>query len=196
QLADLRIEAGGVAHDLEAHAVGVELLHLARERGLEQFHQQRHFLRRAAPVLGTEGEQREELDAALGAGAHRGAHGVGAGAMAGHARQQPRLRPAAVAVHDDRDVPRHVAGGGNLPGAALRAHMARSSASFCCSILSMVWMCRSVAFCTSSCARRSSFSDTSFFFSASFSWLLASRRWLRMAILAFSASCFTTLISS
>jgi hypothetical protein len=34
------------------------------------------------------------------------ARGFHAGAVPGHARQVPALRPAAVAIHDDRDMPR------------------------------------------------------------------------------------------
>ena len=90
-------------------------------------------------------------------------------AMRGRRR---RCRPAAVAVHDDGDVPRHVAGLRNFlrgAGLAAAAHTAISSFSLSCSSLSISAMCRSVSFCISSCARRSSFSEISFFFSASFS---------------------------
>ncbi len=43
-------------------------------------------------------------EADLARGAHHVAHGVGALAVALHARQAAQLGPAAVAVHDDGDV--------------------------------------------------------------------------------------------
>jgi len=53
-----------------------------------------------------------------------------------------------------------------------------------------------VSFCTSSCARCSSSSDTDLSFSIFFRCSFASRRTLRMATRAFSASWRTTLIRS
>jgi hypothetical protein len=44
-------------------------------------------------------------------------------AVAGDARQQPLLRPASVAVHDDRDVARHVA-----PSGTSRVELVRPAA--------------------------------------------------------------------
>src|SRR5688572_18570152 len=197
QLADLGAEALDITHDFQTHAVRVQLFDLVLKRAFEKLHEERHFLGGAAPVLRTEGEERKVLDAALAAGAHRGAHRFCAAAVAGDARQAPTPRPAPVAIHDDGDVARHVtrvrnAGG----GAGFPAHTAISSFSLSASRRSMSAMCRSVIFCISSSARRSSFSEISCFFSASFRWWIASRRRFRTATRAFSASCFTTLMSS
>src|SRR5712664_488366 len=196
QAANLAGEAPRIADHPQPHAAAMQLLHLVRKRCLEQLHQERDLVGRTAPVFGAEGEQRQVLDAALGAGAHRGAHRLDTAAVAGDARQVLALGPATVAVHDDRDMARYRARGRNGLGRARLGHTAISSASFCCSSLSMSAICRSVIFCTSSCARRSSFSETSFFLSASLRWWIASRRRLRTATRAFSASCRTTLISS
>src|SRR2546421_2809159 len=196
QQADLRIEAPDVAHHLEADAVAMHALELAGERGLEELHQQRHLLGRPAPVLGAEGEQRQIFNAAFGAVLHRDAHRFEAAAVAGNARQHAAACPAPVAIEDDGDVARHVAVRRNLLRRAGVLHTAISSFSFSCSSRSMSAMCLSVIFCTSSCARRSSFSETSCFLSASFKWWMASRRRLRTATRAFSASWRTTLISS
>ena len=73
----------------------------------EQLHQQADLFRRAAPVLGTEGEQRQVFDAALETGAHHLAHRLDTPVMPGDARHKALLRPAPVAVHDDRDMARH-----------------------------------------------------------------------------------------
>ena len=64
------------------------------------------------------------------------------------------------------------------------------------STLSISAMKRSVSFCTSVCARRSSSSATSLSFSSFFRCSFASRRTLRTATRASSASWRTTLISS
>src|SRR4051812_8851893 len=202
QPADLRIEATQIAHHLEPHAVAMQLFHLVGEGALEELHEQRHFLRRTAPVLRAEREQGQVFDAPLRARLDRRPHRLDAALVAGEARQMPAFRPASVAIHDDRHVAwhgavlRHLACGARVRRFLACAHMDISSFSFSCSSLSISPMCLSVAFCTSSCARRSSFSETSFFFSASLRCWMASRRRLRTATRAFSASCFTTLISS
>src|SRR5712664_3063038 len=164
--------------------------------GIADHLQPRHLVGRTPPVLGTECEQRQVFDAPLDTGAHGFAHRLHAAPVPRDARQPPALRPAPVAVHDDRHMAWHCAVPGDLLRRADVHHTASSSVSFCCSSLSISAIFRSVIFCTSSWARRSSFSETSFFFRPSFSEWIASRRRLRTAIRAFSASCFTTLISS
>src|SRR5688500_7096745 len=145
QRADLGGEALRVADHLEAHAAGEQLGGLVLQSGADQLHQQPHFLGRTAPVLGADGEQREVGNAAVDAGAYRGAHRLRAAPVAGDARQAPAARPAAVAVHDDGDVTRHRAMRRDLEGRARRgarfAHTAISSFSFSCSSLSMsaIW---------------------------------------------------------
>ena len=65
-----------------------------------------NFVLRALPVLDGEGVEREDADAEAGGGLDGVAHGLGAGTVAFHARQMTLRGPAAVAVHDDRDVRR------------------------------------------------------------------------------------------
>jgi hypothetical protein len=87
----------------------VQFVHLLLERGEEQLHQELHFVRRTPPVLAAEGEKREVLDALVHTRLHGRAHGLEAALVTGHAREETLLRPASVAVHDDRDVARDVA---------------------------------------------------------------------------------------
>jgi hypothetical protein len=97
----------------------VELLHLAAEHLEEQLHQHVHLVGRTAPVLAGECKQGERPDAA----AHRvldgGTHRLDAGAMTRGARQVAALCPAAIAVHDHRDVARDC--GGNIVGRCCHA---------------------------------------------------------------------------
>src|SRR3546814_17672510 len=60
------------------------------------------------PVFGTEGVERHRLDTEVARRAHDGAHRLDAGLVAGDARKQALLGPAAVAVHDDSDMARAV----------------------------------------------------------------------------------------
>ena len=64
------------------------------------------LLGRARPVLDREGIDREIVDAELDRGAHRPAQRLDAAPVALEARQAARRRPAAVAVHDQRDMTR------------------------------------------------------------------------------------------
>src|SRR5690554_2818485 len=84
---DRRIEARQVADDTETHAVLVQAPHLVLQRAHEQLHQERDFLGRTAPVLGTEGEQGQVVDAAFHARADHRAHGLDAATVARDARQ-------------------------------------------------------------------------------------------------------------
>src|SRR6185436_4853936 len=154
---------------LEADAVGVELRHFLLERAQKEVHQDRDLLGGAAPVLAREREQRQVFDVALDAGEDDRPHG---------------LHPAAVAVHDDRDVTGHggrcgyfargarehgVAEGGGFGAswsARGRSQITIRSASFAESTLSTSAMKRSVSFCTSVCACRSSSSATAWSFSS------------------------------
>src|SRR3546814_1810344 len=64
------------------------------------------LLLRPRPVLRREAEQSKMGDAELERGLHRAPHTLHALAMTLGARQSPIACPAAVAVHDDGDVPR------------------------------------------------------------------------------------------
>src|SRR6185503_3548188 len=130
-------------------------------------------------------------------GLDRLAHRFHALAVAGHARQEALLRPAAVAVHDDRDVPRHAGHLGDHLGRGVElAHTAIRSFSLSATSLSMSAIALSVIFWISASARLSSSSLTSCFLARSLMWVMASRRMLRTATLAFSPSCFTILVIS
>ena len=106
EIAYAPVEARRVADDLEADAVGMQLRDLLLERTREEIHQDRDFIGGPAPVLAREREERQVFDALLDCRTHRGAHRFDALAMSGDAREQPLVRPAAVAVHDDGDMSR------------------------------------------------------------------------------------------
>ena len=69
-------------------------------------HQRGHFAARAFPVFNREGIKRQNRNAKLGRTLHHLSHGVDTGTMPSDARQAPLSGPAAIAVHDDRDVGR------------------------------------------------------------------------------------------
>ena len=91
---------------LHLDAVGVELGEIVADEPLEQPHQHRHFLWRAAPVFRRKAVDGQELHVVLDRRANGPADRLDAPPMAFEPRQPARLRPAAVAVHDDRDVGR------------------------------------------------------------------------------------------
>ncbi len=93
-----------VADESDAHLVLVEIGDLAIERVHEQAHQCGDFIRRTLPVLAGECEDGERFDAALRALLDRRTHARDAFLVAGRTRQATGVRPAPVAVHDDRDV--------------------------------------------------------------------------------------------
>ena len=74
---------------------------------LEQVHQEIELVLRPLPVLARQAIERELLDAQPGAFLGDAADAGHAAAMPFDPRQPLPLRPAAVAVHDDGDVPRH-----------------------------------------------------------------------------------------
>ena len=91
--------------------MGVKRMLLLMQRGqlfpevlLEQHHQRRHFVARALPVLDREGVERHDAELEAGRGLDDLAYRGDAGAVPLDARQAARTRPAAVAVHDHRDV--------------------------------------------------------------------------------------------
>src|SRR5205814_342724 len=143
-------EIAALADEPEPHPLLVQLLELALERLDEQAHQTPHLVRGPSPVLAREGEERERLDVAPRALLDAHAHGLEPRAVPGRTRQSARGRPAAVAVHGDRDVPRYGLCGGGVHQTCM------TSFSFAASSASMSAMCLSVSFCTSVSARRSS----------------------------------------
>eukprot|EP01139_Manchomonas_bermudensis_P005822 Amastigsp_a175776_3.p1 type:complete len:251 gc:universal Amastigsp_a175776_3:890-138(-) len=184
---------------MQLHAVGLEGRHLARQRQRQQFHQAGDFLGGAVPVLGREGKHRQHGDAARHAGLDTTAQGAHALLVAGHTRQKTLARPAAVAIHHDGHVVGNLggAGGGHVSNQRRGADQtAMMSCSLAATSLSTSAMNRSVDFCTSSCARRSSSSEASLSLTSFLTPSLASRRRLRIATLACSPSARTTLVSS
>src|SRR5580658_1070570 len=181
-------EALALADETHAHPTAVELAHLAVDRLDEQGHQTQDLLGRAAPVLARKREQRERLDAALrtflDAHAHRGEPRL----VSGGAGESTRRRPAAIAVHDDGDVARQ--------DLRLRHHTCMTSFSLAASSESISATCLSVSFCTSCSARRSSSCETCFSLSWCLMSFMTSRRTLRTATRAFSASWRSTLVIS
>src|SRR5512139_832872 len=207
-IADQGLDALGktrqFTNDPEANVVFVEPRNLVFQRAHEQFHQQADFFLRAPPVFGTEREYREMGHPTLGAGADHSAQRLNPLAMPRHTRHQPVFCPAPIAVHDDRDVPgdsfvcrnRLLLADRHAVYARLTAQTASRSFSLSASILSISPMNLSVSFCTSSWVRRSSSSVAVLALTMSLSAALASRRMLRTATRAPSASLRTTLIRS
>ena len=114
--------------EADANALRAELGRLAADRRLEQTEQAGDLVVRAGPVLATEGVQRHDRDAAADGVAEERPDGLDAGRVTIELRQVAEARPAAVAVHDDGDVPwqlvrweeRSLAGGAGRAGTALR----------------------------------------------------------------------------
>ena len=77
---------------------------------MEQGHEEVEFGLRAFPVVHAEAVQRELAEAQAATFLDGAAHALHAAAVALDARQAALLRPAAVAVHDDGDVPRQPGG--------------------------------------------------------------------------------------
>ena len=69
-------------------------------------HQRLNFVTRAFPVLGRKSVESQGPESQSRTGIDCGAHGLDSRAMAGDARLAAPGRPAAVAVHYDRYVPR------------------------------------------------------------------------------------------
>jgi hypothetical protein len=93
-----------VAVHVHLDALPLELRRLALHVCLQQTHERVHLALRAIPVLGGEGEQREDGHAGLDAPFDDLADRRHAGGVTLVARQAAGARPATVAVHDDGDV--------------------------------------------------------------------------------------------
>jgi hypothetical protein len=105
---DRRAERRAVADEFQAHAIAMQIADFLPEGVEEQFHEQTDLVRRPAPVLAGEREQREIGDGAPRAVLDHPANHLDAGSVARGTRQAARARPPAVAVHDDRDMLRRV----------------------------------------------------------------------------------------
>jgi len=127
-------ETLAAAGDEDADSALVDLRELALERDLEEPHQAAYLSPRSPPVLGREGIDREDLHAELVARVHRALDRLDPRPVAVVDRAAPRAGPAAVAVHDDRDVMRDALG---RHGGKTLAQTAMISCSFWCTSASM-----------------------------------------------------------
>jgi hypothetical protein len=98
------------ADDAEADAVRDQRRGLAADRLLEQRHERADLLAGALPVLGGEAVEGDVLDAAVAGRADRPADRLDALAVARDDREVAAAGPAAIAIHDDRDVARYGSG--------------------------------------------------------------------------------------
>ena len=103
---DVGVEAVAVADEAQPHALALQLGDLVAQVMAQQAGEVEDLAGGAAPVLAAEGVQREPADAVADRRLDGAANRLGAGAMAGDARQAARRGPAAVAVHDDGDMAR------------------------------------------------------------------------------------------
>ena len=172
-LDEIRTEGRIIPDQLEPNLLLLEGLELALQIEAHEGGQVGDLFGAASPVLRRESIERQHLDAVVGGGLERAAHGLGAGAMACNARKPPLLRPAPVAVHDDGDVPRHGARDRLTPvqslcalGGGSRAHLPRISFSLDAAASSTSLIVSSVSFCTSCSSRLRSSSLMSCFFSS------------------------------
>ena len=92
----------------DPHALGLQLGGLASHGRLEQAEQAGDLVVGASPVLAAERVQGQDTDAATDRVTEHAADRFDTGAMAIELGQLPLARPAAIAVHDDRDVARQV----------------------------------------------------------------------------------------
>ena len=83
---------------------------------LEEMHQQTQLAPRPLPVLAAEAIQRQLLDPQAAAFLDEQAHALDTAPVPLDAGESAGLRPAAVAVHDDGDMPRQSIGAQALGG--------------------------------------------------------------------------------
>ena len=97
-LLDLLAQAGGelffAPQVADGDAVLVQRRRLTADDFFQNVHQAAHLVDRAAPVLGREGVEGQDLDADIEAGAHRAPHVLGTGAVPGQARQTALRAPS------------------------------------------------------------------------------------------------------
>jgi len=95
------------AEKTHADVVALDERHFFADIFTQELHQEISFDFGAAPVLNGKSVQRQSFDVEPRASFNGGAGGLGAVAVAGDSRKMAALRPAAVAVHDDRHVAWH-----------------------------------------------------------------------------------------
>ena len=105
-VADVRAQPLALPDDTEPDVVLEEQLELAAQIVLQQPHERGDLGVRALPVLDRERVQREHGNPEARRGLDRGSYGLRAGTVPFDTWKMPGRRPAAVAVHDDRDVAR------------------------------------------------------------------------------------------
>ena len=165
--------------------------------------------RRPRPVLGRERVDGQRLDAEVDGRLDGPAERARAGAVALGDRQAAGRRPAAVAVHDDRDRARNVRTSGERPARRQEraVHSASAFGGRSSDLHDLGLFVLAAARRSASCARRSasarcssarcsSSAPTSPLSTSSLRWWIASRRTLRTATRPSSAMWRTTLTSS
>src|SRR5687768_5986231 len=99
-------QAVAAPNDGETHSVLLERRRFRGEVPVKESHERRDLTGWTLPVVGREREQRQRAHAEAWRALDDASDGVGARAMPGGASQAARGRPAAVAIHNDRDVQR------------------------------------------------------------------------------------------
>jgi hypothetical protein len=89
------------------HAVLVQLDKVVTNKAPQQPHKITDLGFRARPILGTERKDGQDFDADVSGGSHRSAQRFDSTPMTFRAWQSTRRGPAAIAVHDDGNVPGH-----------------------------------------------------------------------------------------
>jgi len=87
---------------------GVQIFEFVAQVEAEQTPEHVHFRAGAFPVLSRERVEREGVHTQPGTVLYDGAHPLNTGAMPGKPGQTAPLGPAAVSIHDDGDVTRHL----------------------------------------------------------------------------------------
>ncbi len=104
QRAKLGRDRRHVPKEVEPDMVALHRVDGLQKIALEQRHDRRDLRLRALPVLGRERVDRQVVDAEVLAVRRDPSERLSSGLVPGGARQTAILRPAAVAVHDDRDM--------------------------------------------------------------------------------------------
>ncbi len=96
----------GAPEKTHANVVALNQRHFLPQVFAQKLHQKVRLCFRPPPVFHGEGVQRQRIDVQPRASFDRGARRLRSGTMPRGARQVLALRPASVAIHDDRHMPR------------------------------------------------------------------------------------------